>query len=172
MALVSYVATREAAEKIRPLFENMEKKGAEVPNFLRILAHTPELAEAFIALNGALARTKLDAQLRELAYIKTSELNGCGYCLEHHRKLGQKVGLNERQLDETDDFESSDAYDDLQRGVMGYAEEVTRHINVSDELVDRLKEHLSDRELVELALTVAIANFTNRVSETLQLELP
>ena len=55
---------------------------------------------------------------------------------------------------------------------MRYAEEVTRHINVSDELLARLKKKFSDREIVELAMTVGIANFTNRVTETLRMELP
>jgi uncharacterized peroxidase-related enzyme len=172
MALVSYVSTHDAGEKIRPVFENMEKKGLEVPNFLRTLAHYPEMAEAFLALNGTLPRTKLDGKLRELAYIKTSELNGCAYCLHHHRILGRKTGLSEQQLNETALVDSSEVYNDLQRDVLRYAEEVTRNINVSDALVDRLKRHLSDRELVELSMTVGIANLTNRVTQTLRLELP
>ena len=67
MALVSYLSTSDAAESVKPRFEGMEKKGHEVPNFLRILAHSPELFEGFIALNGALGRIKLDPKLRELA---------------------------------------------------------------------------------------------------------
>ena len=42
----------------------------------------------------------------------------------------------------------------------------------ADYLLDRLRQHLSDREIVELAMTVGIANFTNRVKETLRMELP
>ena len=38
--------------------------------------------------------------------------------------------------------------------------------------MSRLKQQLGDREIVELAMTVGIANFTNRVTETLRLELP
>jgi alkylhydroperoxidase family enzyme len=53
-----------------------------------------------------------------------------------------------------------------------YTDEVTRNVTVSDEVIERLKQRLSERELVELAVTVALANFTNRISETLQLELP
>ncbi len=53
------------------------------------------------ALNATLAKTQLDGKLRELAYIKTSELNGCDYCLHHHRALGKKAGLNDRQVAET-----------------------------------------------------------------------
>ena len=73
-----------------------------MPNFLRVLAHSPELLEGFLALNGALNRIELDPKLRELAYIRASEINSCGYCLEHHKKAGRKAGLDERQVNETE----------------------------------------------------------------------
>src|SRR5271169_1087022 len=138
MAIVSYVSNQEAGEKVKPVFEGMEKKIGVVPNVFRAMAHNPEMLEAFLALNATLPKTKLDGKLRELAYIKTSELNGCSYCLHHHRTTGKKAGLNDRQLHETAQFESSDAYDELQRHVMRYAEEVTRHINVSESLLEQL----------------------------------
>jgi uncharacterized peroxidase-related enzyme len=172
MAIVSYISNQDAAEKVKPVFEGMQKKLGAVPNVFRAMAHNPDMLEAFLALNATLPRTQLNGKLRELAYIKTSELNECDYCLHHHRALGKKAGLNDRQATETAQGETSDAYDELERDVMRYAEEVTRHINVSDELLGRLKKKLSDREIVELAMTVGIANFTNRVTETLRLELP
>ena len=172
MALVQIVSNDEAAEKVRGIFENLEKKMGSVPSVFRAMAQSPEMLEAFLGLNSTLSRTKLDAKLRELAYIKTSELNGCDYCLHYHRLSGKKAGLDDRQLNETAQSETSDAYDDLQRDVLRYAEEVTRHINVGDALAERLRQTLSDREIVELSMTVGIANFTNRVTETLRLELP
>ena len=120
MALVSYVSNQDAAEKIKPVFEGMEKKIGAVPNVFRAMAHNPEMLEAFLALNATLPKTKLNGKLRELAYIKTSELNGCDYCLHHHRGLGKKAGLNDRQVAETAQFETSDAYDELEREVMRY----------------------------------------------------
>ncbi len=172
MAVVTYVTNQEASDKVKTVFEGMEKKIGAVPNVFRVMAHNPDMLEAFLALNATLPKTQLDGKLRELAYIKTSELNCCEYCLHHHRGMGKKAGLNDRQVAETADFEDSDAYDELQRDVMRYAEQATRHIHVDDSLFARLKKSLGDRELVELAMTVGIANFTNRVTETLRMELP
>ncbi|MFO0892323.1 MAG: carboxymuconolactone decarboxylase family protein [Isosphaeraceae bacterium] len=172
MAYIRYVSTPEAAERVRARFEGMESKGHDVPNFLRTLAHNPEIMEGFVALNGALGKVELDPKLRELAYIRASEINACGYCLQHHKRAARKVGLDERQANETESFTDNEIYDELQRDVLQYAEEVTRSVVVTEELMERLKRKLSDRQLVELAATVALANFTNRISETLQLELP
>jgi uncharacterized peroxidase-related enzyme len=172
MALVSYVSNDQATEKIKPVFEGMEKKIGAVPNIFRALAHYPEMLEGFMSLNSTLSKTRLNGKLRELAYIKTSELNGCDYCLHHHHALGKKAGLSDKQISDTAHYETSDAYSDIERDVIRYAEQVTRHINVDDSLINRLKQQLSDRELVELAMTVGIANLTNRVTETLRMELP
>jgi uncharacterized peroxidase-related enzyme len=172
MALVRYIPTQEAAEAVRAQFERMEGRGHEVPNFLRTLAHSPEVLEGFLALNGALNPMELDPKLRELAYIRASEINSCGYCLQHHKKAGRKAGLDERQVNETEGSDSGGIYDNLQKDVLQYAEEVTRSVAVTDALVDRLKQRLTERQFLELAVTVALANFTNRISETLRLELP
>lgn len=172
MALVSYVTNEEAPEKVKALFEGIEKKGQPVANFLRVLAHNPAMVDGFLALNATLPRTELDSKLRELAYLKTSELNDCSYCASHHREFGRKAGLSDRQVNETAQYQTSDAYDDVQRDVLRYAEEVTRTAKVSDELFDRLKQRLSERQLVELAMTVGLANLTNRITGTLRLELP
>lgn len=172
MALVSYVSTGPAADAVRSLFNGIESKIGVVPNVFRAMAHSPEMLQAFLALNATLAKTELDGKLRELAYIKTSQLNSCDYCLHHHKGFGLKAGLTDRQIDEVNHFETSDAYDELQRDVLRYAEEVTRHVEVSEELFGRLRAQLTERAVVELAMTVGIANFTNRVTETLKIELP
>ena len=172
MAIVSYVSNQEAGEKVKPVFEGMEKKLGVVPNVFRVMAHNPEMLEAFLALNATLPKTKLNGKLRELAYIKTSELNGCDYCLHHHRALGKKAGLNDRQVAETRSSRPATHTTNCSATSCGTPRRSRGISTSSDELLGRLKQSLSDRELVELAMTVGIANFTNRVTETLQMELP
>lgn len=52
-----------------------------------------------------------------------------------------------------------------------YAEEVTRNIRVPEALMTQLKERLSEQELVELNLTVGLAQITNRFNESFQIDL-
>ena len=83
-----------------------------------------------------------------------------------------KVGLTPEQIAGVADYQGSAAYDAHQKVVLEYAESVTKDVKASDELVGRLKEFLSERELVELTVTIALANFTNRVNEALTIDLP
>ncbi len=172
MSLVSYLSNDQADAQIKPIFASMEKTLGAVPNVFRVMAHSPAMLKGFLALNASLHETRLDGKLRELAYIRTSEVNDCAYCLHHHRVLGEKAGLTQQQIAETARFEQSNAYSDLERNVMRYAEQVSRHVKVDDALFARLKAELDERELTELAMTVAIANLTNRMTETLRMELP
>jgi alkylhydroperoxidase family enzyme len=49
-----------------------------VPNIFRTMGHAPEVLRATLALEQAITRD-LAPKLRELAYLKTSQLNGCHY---------------------------------------------------------------------------------------------
>ncbi|HEV3163355.1 MAG TPA: carboxymuconolactone decarboxylase family protein [Isosphaeraceae bacterium] len=172
MGRVSYLERDQAAETIRPIYDDVAKKTGHMLNFFKVMAHNPAVLQGFLALNSAMPRTKLEGKLRELAYLKASQVNDCKYCVHYHRALGQKTGLSERQVHEVDRFEASDAYDELQRDVLRFAEGVTRNVRADDGVVARLKERLSEQELMELAMSVSLANLTNRMNESLQIELP
>jgi alkylhydroperoxidase family enzyme len=62
-------------------------------------------------------------------------------------------------------------YDDLQKLVIEYAEELTKNVRVPEALMDQLKARLSEQELVELNLTVGIAQITNRFNESFKIDL-
>jgi alkylhydroperoxidase family enzyme len=68
-------------------------------------------------------------------------------------------------------YETSPLFSDLDRRVIGYAEEMTRKVQVDGKLVDELKRDLSAEALMQLTLTIAAANFTNRVNEAMGTEL-
>lgn len=55
--------------------------------------------------------------------------------------------------------------------MLEYAEEMTRKVKVDPALVDRLKQHLPTEAVMQLTLSIAAANFTNRVNEALGTEL-
>lgn len=68
-------------------------------------------------------------------------------------------------------YETSPLFSDLERRIIRYAEEMTTKVHVDAKLVDELKRDLSTEALVQLTLTIAAANFTNRVNEALGTEL-
>jgi alkylhydroperoxidase family enzyme len=62
-------------------------------------------------------------------------------------------------------------YSELERLVIRYAEQLTATAATDEALDADLRKHLSDRELVELAVTVATANATTRICNALKIEV-
>ncbi len=62
----------------RALFEKIQGAFKMVPNIFRTLGHAPSVLEATLAFDRSI-HGDLDAKLRELAYLKTSQLNACNY---------------------------------------------------------------------------------------------
>ena len=76
MALVSFL-TRDQIS-IEDLHK-AEKVIGRVLNFHKVVAHSPRALSGYLALSEALKEMKLDRKLRELAYLRTAQLNRCPY---------------------------------------------------------------------------------------------
>ncbi len=68
----------QASEAAKNLFQPLQSALGIVPNIFRTMAHAPDVLGALLNLNKAIQQ-ELPAKFRELAYLKTSMLNDCGY---------------------------------------------------------------------------------------------
>jgi alkylhydroperoxidase family enzyme len=75
------------------------------------------------------------------------------------------------KFDALPQYKTSPLFSDLERRVISYAEEMTKKVHVDSKLVEELKRDLSAEALMQLTLSIAAANFTNRVNEALGTEL-
>lgn len=75
------VSDAEASAEVRRIFAAMEKSGAKVSPFFRMLAHKPAMLRAYNQVSGALWAddSKLPAKLKDLAYLRASIINGCEF---------------------------------------------------------------------------------------------
>lgn len=80
--------------------------------------------------------------------------------------------MSEKQIQELDRYQQSDAYSELEKTVLRFAEEWTRKGKADAGTVQQLAKTLSPAQLVVLAATVGLANWTNRFNETFGVELP
>ena len=83
--------------------------------------------------------------------------------------VGQLV--RDQQIQEIATSSESAAFSELEKLVLRYAEELTRTVRTSDEVMTELKKNLSDADIVELNLTVGLANLTNRFNMSLMTDL-
>ena len=85
--------------------------------------------------------------------------------------VGRKHGVIERQLVELNQFETSDAFDQVEKLVLRYATLMAQTcVEVPGELVLELRKHLSDAQLVELTSAIAWENYRSRFNRALGVE--
>ena len=78
MPHVAPLADAQVPDASKSLFQQIQSEFGMVPNIFRTMGHAPEVLRATLALEQAITRD-LAPKLRELAYLKTSQLNGCHY---------------------------------------------------------------------------------------------
>ncbi len=78
MPLLAPPSDPQTPEAARPILRSLQQRMGVVLNFFRTLAYAPRVLQATLALDESLSH-ELEPKLRELAYIKTSQLNGCHY---------------------------------------------------------------------------------------------
>jgi alkylhydroperoxidase family enzyme len=78
MSLIAPLADAQATEPAKGIFQSLQAKMGKVLNIFRTLGHAPEILEATLGFNQAIQK-ELNPKLRELAYLKTTQINQCNY---------------------------------------------------------------------------------------------
>ncbi len=148
------------------------KQFGKVVEPVQAVAHHGGVTIASGALEMAAARgwRSLDEHLRWLALQATSAAIGCSWCIDYGYYESVQSGVDPRKVRDVARWRDSDAYDDRERLVLEYAEAVnTTPSAVTDDLAARLREHFSNKEIVELTAWIALENYRSRFNAGLGL---
>ena len=118
-----------------------------------------------------LMKGELDRKLMELAVVRVGELAQAEYELAAHRALGMRFGLTQAQIDAVADWKSASVFDEVESIVLQYTDEVALNYRVSDETYAKIEEHFSQRDIVELTVTIGFYGMVARTLEALQIDL-
>jgi|SRR5579871_667823 len=166
---IAPVSKEEAAPQVHAIYDKLTHVFGHMPGIFGTMARVPDALVHFMSLYGAVIdKGSVEARYKELAYLKTSQINGCEYCFRAHSASGKKRGISEEQLEALAFYRRSAAFDEKEKAVLLFAERVTRGASAMRERgVAELKQYFSDDQIVELTLAIAVANFTNRFNDAL-----
>ena len=152
--------TRELLGKLPPL------------NLFRMMAGSGRMLKEFVDLgNQILFRSQLDPVLREIAIIRVGVLSGAGYEVFQHERIGRGIGMSDDVIDAVKDGPDAPAFDDLQRLVMRFTDDVVANVRAGGETFDAVAAVLTVRELQELTLTVGYYMMVSRFLETFDIDI-
>jgi len=129
------------------------------------------LAEGWLTFFSAVRQaTDLPGRYRELAILRIAVVNGADYEFNAHAPIALDEGIAQAVLDDLRAKRIPDALEDADRAVLAYTDSMTRDVHVPDDVFARVREHLSEREVVELTATIAAYNCVSRFLEALRID--
>lgn len=139
-------------------------------DFARVLL--PRAGQALNPISKYVNRSRLDHRMLELVKLRTSQLNGCAYCIDMHTKDARAAGETEQRLYLLDAWREAPLYSDRERAALEWTEAVTRVAegHVPDEVFALARDHFSEEELVDLTLAIISTNGFNRLNIAFRLE--
>ena len=125
----------------------------------------PGVYKAMDALDRYLAGA-VPRHLLLLVQLRTSQLNGCAYCIDMHWKDLRRDGDTEQRLAGLDAWRESPYYTPRERAALAWTEAVTlvREGHVPDAVHAEALAHFDEKALADLTLAVAAMNAWNRLS--------
>ncbi len=133
----------------------------------------PRAVQAMLAVEGYVRASGLEPSLLELVRLRASQMNGCAFCVDTHTKDARAGGETEQRLYAVAVWEEAPFFTERERAGLAWAEAVT-HVSLShvpDAVYEQVREHFSEKELVDLTMAVIAINGWNRLAVSFRKEV-
>jgi len=126
----------------------------------------PDGAKALYALEHYVKHSGLEPALLDLVKTRASQVNGCAYCLDMHTKDARARGETEQRLYALAAWSETPFFSERERAALAWTEAVTRvaQTHVPDAAYEQVRQHFSEKELVDLTLAIVAINGWNRLA--------
>jgi len=127
-----------------------------------------ETNEKATNLLGAIGKhlISVNPKLRALVELRVSQINGCIYCIDLHSEQARKAGETQQRLDTLPAWYESPFFDAREKAALAWAEALTHISNTHapNDLYQKLYQHFSEQQIVDLTFIIAVMNAWNRIS--------
>lgn len=128
----------------------------------------PEAMAPIQALYGAATKGGVPPAIGHLVHLRTSQINGCGYCIDGGVKHAKKGGETDERLFAVAAWRDTPYFNDAERAALALSEEVTRLSDRSDPVPDvvwnEAAKHFDEKGLASLLLMISLTNVFNRLN--------
>jgi alkylhydroperoxidase family enzyme len=154
---ISYVPYQDMTPEMQAEMDRCAREGTPRPESTAVRAHVPAAFWFFAnAWKDLFREGILDHSLKELCRVYVSHSVKCEYCGNQRSEKGREAGLFEGKYDELLNFESSESYSEREKAALAYAEAIVWTGQADDGLWERLHQHFSEEELVELGCMIGL----------------
>jgi len=163
--LVHLVTDDEVKAQAKALFEQMKKATGKVPKWMRVMANCEDVLIGFFTMFKAIMDdAPVDKLLKWRIALKISDLNKCEFCVSVAKQQLEAFGLTDEEV-ENIEFQN---FSEREKVALEYAVASTKHAyNIDSKVMERMKKHYTDEQIVEISSVVGLFNFINRFNDSL-----
>lgn len=127
---------------------------------------SPDLFKSLMALSNEIKKGSIEQSILDLVDIRASQLNGCAFCLDMHVKEAKIHGERELRIYHLAAWRESTLFTPRERAALAWTEALTKlpEGGVPDDLYERVRGQLSEKEISDLTFQVGAINMWNRAS--------
>jgi AhpD family alkylhydroperoxidase len=127
---------------------------------VEIWAYQPKMMSGMGKFQQAVRKGRsVDERLKNLIELKGAQMIGCEFCVDLGSQICRNSGFSDDELLALPRYRSSDLFTEREKTALDYAVGVMRTpVEVSDELFARMKEHFSNKQLVEITALLTVVN--------------
>jgi uncharacterized peroxidase-related enzyme len=172
MARVRDVLPTELPPDLAEIYQRFAASYGPFRNQVAVIAHVPAALRHLMSMLMELREAKtLPKRYLELAIVAVSKLNECDYCVAHHAPFLAVEGISPAGAARVLDWRDHPEFDAVDRLVVEYAIAAwTQSNRIPEALFQRLRQHFSEAQIVELTLRITLCGFFNRFNDALQIE--
>ena len=130
------------------------------------MKQSPELFKKFLEFSNLLHDSSIEKSTTDLVAIRSSQLNGCAFCVDMHVKEATIHGERPLRLHHIAIWRESTLFSARERAALAWTKILTQlpvH-GVPDDVYERVRTQLSEKELSDLTFLVMSINAWNRVN--------
>ena len=131
-----------------------------------MMKEAPDSFRALLALETHIRASGIEPRLLHLIKIRASQINGCTYCVDMHVRDARKDGMAPQWLDLIVVWKESPLYDERERAVLGFVEEVTdvAATGIGDAAYAEIARFFDVAGLSKILVAIGRINVWNRMS--------
>ena len=140
-------------------------KGAAPQPRLNYAEQSPQEVKKLTELVLLAHSSSIEQPIRDLVALRASQINGCAFCIDMHVKEAKIHGERELRLYHVSAWHESTLFTPRERAPLAWAEIMTRlpEGGVPDEIYEKVRTQLSEKEISDLTFFIAVINSWNRL---------
>jgi len=163
MALIPSLEKNQVEEIAKEVYEKFEKETGKVPEWVKVMAHSPKILKEFTELfKVIMGENKIEPLLKWKIALVISETLKCPFCVSVTEKMLKLLGANEETIEKIKNLSTED------KEILELVKDITLDGHLDQpELFEKMRGKFDETQIVEIISVIGLFNYINRFNNTL-----